>query len=322
MKTLFAALVLTLAALPLRAELPPQGSFLLATYLWNEAVLPRSVLLTFEGGEMRLEFIHPLPLDHEACDRDGICAPSVQAATARARVEGGKLVLEDFEIDEAAAIEPSTLQHLGMPQDRVYTNFVISYLQMAGFAPTDTGFRLISAGTPVEFFRVTPQDAMAIIAVPVLYDESIAAMAGCEVRVVAPLLARPDPTPAEARFIRVLRGVRTMVEYDFEARRAAPALGEPTAEDRALAARHSATSRLPGLIAAIFRTPEEGGVEAFRTGIGLDMFRGDAQALDAAIAAYGDALPDMVAFFRHTASRGARPSVDEICADPSLGFLP
>ncbi|QDC07789.1 hypothetical protein FHY55_00365 [Oceanicola sp. D3] len=321
MKQLLVAALLALAALPGRADAPPQGSFMLGSYIWPEHVLPRSVVLTFEGEQMQLHFLYPLPLDHAACDREGVCEPRVQAATATARIDAGKLVLEAFEIDRDAAIEPSTVTHVGMPQDAVYTNFAISFLQMARFAPNAHGFTLDSAGTTLEFFEVRGDDALAIAALPVIFEQSIAKMAGCEVRALAPLLAETEPTEKEARFQRVVRGFGTSLDYDFAARRAAPRMAEPTEEERMQAAKLRAASGLPGMVAGIFRTSEDGGVDEFRAQMGLKMFRDDAEAFDAVVAAYGEALPDMIAFLRYVPTVPDRLNVDGLCADPSLGFM-
>lgn len=294
---------------------------MLGSFIWPEHVLPRSVVLTFEGERMTLEFVHPIPLDYEACDREGICETRVQAATATARIDAGKLVLDRFKIDRAAAIEPSTETHLGMPQDAVYTNFAISFLQMARFAPSDHGFTLNSAGTTLEFFEVRGDDALAIAALPVIFEQSIAQMAGCEVRALAPLLAKDAPTDREARFQRVVRGFGTSLDYDFAARRAAPRMAAPTEAQMVQAAKLRAAFRLPSMVAAIFPTPAEGGLAEFRARIGMKMFDEDAEAFDAAVAAYGEALPDMIAFLRHVRTVSERLSVEAICADPSLGFM-
>ncbi|MGR3792858.1 hypothetical protein [Vannielia sp. SX4] len=320
MKQLLAATLL-LAALPLRADPPPQGSFMLGSAIWPDHVLPRSVRLAFEGEAMELHFVHPLPLDFEACDTTGICESTVQAATATARVDGGKLVLENIEIDESAAIEPSTMKYLEIPQDRIYTAFVISLLQQAGFAPTETGFTLTSAGTPMEFYAVSAEDALTIASIPVVFEQSIAQMGGCEVRALAPLLAKAEPTAGEARFIRVLGGFRTMLDYDFAARRAAPFKADLTDAQREEGDKLRSAAKLPAMIGNIFQTPEDGGIEEFRADMGLRMFWDDREALDAAIAAYGEALPDMVAWYRHLRGVGGRVDVATICADPSLGFM-
>ncbi len=319
MKPLLAALALL--ACPASAADLPQGSFLLGTYIWNEAVLPRSVLLTFEGAEMRLAFVHPLPLDFEACDTEGICDTSVEVLTASAVIDEGRLVLDDIELDEDAAIEPTVAEHVGLPQDWLYTNYAFGFLQMAEFTETANGFQVGQEDARVDFYRVAPEDVLSIIALPVVFEQSIAQMAGCEVRALAPLLAKPDPTPAEARFAAVVRGFGTSLDFDFQARRLTPFKGTPSEADELAAAKLRAAAWMPGRIAGLFRTPEEGGVEEFRQGIGLKMFRDDAEALDAAIAAYGAALPDMVAYFRHVPTVAERLDVEGLCADPSLGFI-
>lgn len=318
------ALAITTFALlltgPLRADILPQGSFLLGTYIWSDKLLPRYVSLTIDGNTLSLDFSSPLPLDHDACDSEGDCIFRTRAATAQLLLQDQRIVLTEVDIDQNARIDPSAERHAGYPAHDIYTWPLVSMLQGALLSETPTGFRLDTGGLQLDFYRADQVAQNAAQAIPVVFELSIRRMAGCEVRSIAPLFLNPSPNVREQRFLNVLHGLVHQMALDQEGRRLTPYQGNPSPEQMARGRMVAMAMRLPAMMANFHPDPGSAFVEPFWDRVGKKAFKDDRAAYDTAIVGYGAGMSDLVEFYRHLRAINPEITAETVCADPSVGF--
>ncbi|UYV37541.1 hypothetical protein N4R57_21905 [Rhodobacteraceae bacterium D3-12] len=309
-----------LFAAALRADPLPQGQFLLGTYVWPDSILARYTVLSIQGDTLVLRFSYPLPLNFQACERGENCIYDARAATAQLALTGDTLTLSNVEIDTDAPIEPSAEKYTGKPAHALYTTPMLALLNNATLHSTPTGFQLNTGALKLDFYRADDTAIAAAQSLPITHSLSIARLAACEVRAIAPLFLNPSPNADEQRRLNVLTGFVQQLKLEQKTHALNPILGKPSDADKARAKRISLTMRLPVFAAGLFPDPGEPFVEPLWEKPGKAMFNQNRAAYDAALGGYGNGLNDLVEYYRYMRKSAPKPTIQEVCDDPLLGF--
>ncbi|WP_224813656.1 hypothetical protein [Hasllibacter sp. MH4015] len=312
----FLTAALCCAALPALADPLPQGEFMLGTYIWPDNVFARYVTLHVEGAALAVEISGGVALNIDECDTTGACIYAANVATATAILENDILRLSDVVIDTDTPLEAANSR----PVREVYTDPVLNGLTGARLTSTDTGFTLSGTAGDWHFFETDAATRDVIRTYPLAFNVSITRMAGCEIRVLAPLFADPDPSEAEARFRLALRGFALGQAFHTELAALAPMFGEPNPDETPRIDVLRIATLLPSLLASM---PEDRGdpAEAAWELFGDGEFADDRAGFDAILAEYGDTLEPLIELLQHVRANDVRPSAGAACTDPSFGFL-
>ena len=314
----FIALGLTaLVAAPAFADPLPQGQFMLAAQPSPEFALPRYLTLRIEGERMALVYSSPLPLDQATCNLGEGCSYSAIGATAAARMSDGRVALSEIAIDTDALLETS------LPEDahHVYVTPVLGALQGAILTETSGGFTIDTGTETWAFYALDAAQQAQVMQLPMLYEASIRALAGCEIAALAPLMQDGDPSPGTARFLAALASFSVSAGFQRELSAIAPRAADPQTIDRDAADRLQRLSILPMILSM---SDPAGGptlADAGWAGMASELFAGDRAAYDAALADYGAGIDAHVAFLRHLRETAPAMTPETVCADPSLGFI-
>ena len=317
MSRLILALMSLALAAPLHADPLPQGEFLLGTYIWPDAALPRYATLRVDGAALTIELSSALPLNPTECDTTGNCIFGDDLVTAQADVVDGVVRLTSVDVDADAVIDDGP----DYPTHALYAVPLLAGIEAASVSDAPNGFTLTSGLGTIYFYRADAEARAAVQAYPMGLSLSIRQLAGCDVRNLAPLFSRPDLTEGEVMFRDVLRGMAVATQIDAERRRAAPPLGDRDTVDQNLVRSLQFAGMIPTFM-SFEPTPEgQDPVEVFWSDTGQSMFEGDRAGFDAAVARYGDTLLPLVGFFRHMRGEGVNTDAATQCTDLSLGFI-
>ena len=310
--------VALLAATPLMAEPLPQGDFMLGTHIWPDDQLPRYATLHIKGETLDIAFSSAMPIDVLACKEKGDCRISAHAATMRATLEDGLVTLTDITLDDTAHVDPHLEETTGQSAATYYTSPLITLLNRAQLSPTETGFTLDFGAGTLDFYRGDETAFTAARYLPILYDQSAHALAGCEVRSILPMLQSPPQSGSEKRRHALLSAIAFLGDLEQKLLALPTDPYDPVQPKDRLAL--FLTLSLPSLI-AIPGEPGEGlDLEAFWGTKGRKVFKDDRAGFDAAVASWGDNLEPLVAFLRRMRDAPTEVTPKAICADPLLGF--
>lgn len=148
---------------------------------------------------------------------------------------------------------------------------------------------------------------------------------GCEVRGLAPLMARDDLTAGEAAFVQAMNGAVIVAEITVQMRALAPVLAEPSdisEEEQARAMLLRARTMLPTLLGFEQQGPDA--TDTFDTlwnGMAQGIWAGDRDRYDADIASYGDTLLPLASFLRHMRTIAGPITTQAACDDLSFGCI-
>ncbi|MEX3016684.1 hypothetical protein [Gymnodinialimonas hymeniacidonis] len=299
-------------AFPSLADDLPQGSFLAAPFFANDTVLPRYVVVEIDGNDLTLRLRSPIAMDWAACEQEARCEFDLIAARAEVELEADQVALKTFEIVAEAGIDQP---RFGPPSQR-YTAPLLAVIDGATFLETGHGFTLNQGDQSLAFFAADQSAQEAIIPYVAALELSMRMSGGCEVAALAPLFTDPDPSAGETAFRHVLEGFARQWAISAELEALGDALFLPDDDPAAQqAANLQRAGALPTLLSAMTEAgqPVADRFAALLDGGALPFQPEDAQA-------YGDTLPDLVAFYDHVSA--TRPDMETVfCSDPSLGFI-
>ncbi len=319
MRSLRLSLALAFAgALPVLAEPLPQGHFMAAPYLADDTLLPRYIALEVAGTDLEMGFLSAIVLNFEACEASQICDLRVAAATAEAEIIDQNLALKDVDILADIGIDEP---RFGPPHLR-YTAPLMAAMDGATVAITPDGFDIGVANDVISFYRAAPDVQAAITAYAVAMELSIRSLGGCDVAILAPLFAAPDPTGAEVMFLNALRAMATQIDIEGQNRTIGDAALDPEDPNHDQAHLLFAAGALPNYL-ALATDPgplQDRLAQVFEIGP-FTRFADDPQALEAVLVRYDGTLADLVAFYDHIGATRPDITSEAACADPSLGFI-
>lgn len=313
------AFALVVAALPAKAETPPQGLFLLSNYIWPEEVFGRFVSLRIEGDVVTVEFSSHVGLNYDECSVTGDCLFAIDAATAQIEVTDGQLVLSGVDVlpDLPIDTRPTGQAHVQ------YVAPVMGLIDRADITNMPNGFTLTQGETSYDFVSTTPETRQALIAYPVALNVSLRSIGGCDIRALAPLFTRDDLTEPEATLRDALLGMAVMWQLDTERARIDPVLGDGEIDEENIPIENQLrmTLALPRFLSSLNAEAEPALIDEAWEAFGEGAFSNDRAQFDAAVARYGDTLLPLVAFQQHLNAASFDGDPAGFCADPTLGFL-